>query len=386
MPQERSNIQRLHAYVPGEQPGYRETLGGGAFGEGIVKLNTNENPYPPSDQVMQAIRGLSPEALRLYPPADAAEFRQTAGELHGLPARHVIATNGGDELIRLLITVFCDPAPGTSSNGAGNAAKDSCGGIGMTHPSYTLYPVLAEIQDTPVTVIDRLGDEFKLPGDYAQQLNAAGCQLGFIVNPHAPTGQLETLDTLRQLAIDFDGVLVIDEAYVDFAPHDALPLLQEGLDNVVILRSLSKGYSLAGLRFGYGIASPAIIETLDKARDSYNTDILGQAAATAALRDQTYARSTWDRTIDERSRLTAALREHGFVVPDSHTNFVLATASAVDSQSSDQRAKYIYETLKQRNVLIRYFGKPGLSDKLRITVGTPAQNDQLLAILDSITP
>lgn len=386
MPQERPNIQRLHAYVPGEQPGYRETLGGGAFGEGIVKLNTNENPYPPSDAVMQAIRGLSPEALRLYPPADAAEFRQTAGELHGLSDQHVIATNGGDELIRLLITVFCDP---TNHHMIEDAIEVPAGrgGIGMTHPSYTLYPVLANIQDTPVTVVDRLDDDFKLPADYAHKLNAAGCQLGFIVNPHAPTGQLESLDTLRQLATDFDGILVVDEAYVDFAPHNALPLLQEdGLDNVVILRSLSKGYSLAGLRFGYGLASPAIIETLDKARDSYNTDILGQAAATAALRDQTYARSTWDRTIAERTRLTAALRDRGFRISDSHTNFVLAVVRETGSHSADEQAKLIYETLKQNNLLIRYFSKPGLTDKLRITVGSAEQNDKLLELLDSITP
>lgn len=401
MPYERPNIQRLHAYVPGEQPGYRETLGGGAFGDGIVKLNTNENPYPPSETVIQAIRGLSPEALRLYPPADAAEFRKTAGELHGLSAGHVIATNGGDELIRLLITVFCDP---TNAHLIEDAVEvpPGRGGIGMTSPSYTLYPVVANIQDTPVTVVERLGDAFTLPPDYAQRLNAAGCQLAFIVNPHAPTGQLESLDTLRKLAADFEGILVIDEAYTDFAPHNALPLLQEGAENVVILRSLSKGYSLAGLRFGYGLSSPLIIHTLDKARDSYNTDILGQAAATAALRDQTYARSTWDRVVNERTRLTAALRDRGFGVPESHTNFVLATVpdSAPGSTpgsfpgttqgsdaaiSGDGRAKAIYEFLKHNNVLIRYFSKPRLTDKLRITVGTREQNDRLLELLDSAT-
>ncbi|MBB6428332.1 pyridoxal phosphate-dependent aminotransferase [Algisphaera agarilytica] len=396
MPYERSNIQKLHAYVPGEQPGYRETLGGGDFGEGIVKLNTNENPYPPSDSVMEAIRGLSPEALRLYPPADAAEFRQVAGELHGLSAQHVIATNGGDELLRMLITVFCDPLtpkpraaePPPGGEKAPDTSRSVGGGIGMTDPSYTLYPVLANIQDTPVTVVQRTGEDFKLPADYADQLNAAGCQLGFIVNPHAPTGQLESLDTLRQLANEFAGILVIDEAYTDFAPHNALPLLQEGIENVVILRSLSKGYSLAGLRYGYGLASPAIIEALDKARDSYNTDILSQAAATAALRDQEYAKSTWDRTVAERTRLTTALLERGFTVPESHTNFILAQVPkprAEQSEAPDQ-AKTIYETLKQQNILIRYFSKPGLTDKLRITVGTPEQNDKLLAILDSISP
>lgn len=376
MPYERENIQRLDAYVPGEQPGYRQTLGGGAFGEGLIKLNTNENPYPPSDQVMQAVRGLSPEALRLYPPADAAEFRAVAAEMHRLTPDQVIATNGGDELLRLLITAYCDPTSELTSGG---------GGIGMTSPSYTLYPVLAHIQDTPVTVVERDDPDFALPSRYVQQLNDAGCQLAFLVNPHAPTGRLESLDTLGQLARDFRGILVIDEAYTDFAPHNALSLLQDkSIDNVVILRSLSKGYSLAGLRFGYGLSNPDIIATLDKVRDSYNTDILGQAAATAALRDQTYARSTWDRVVTERVRLTAALRDRGFTVAESHSNFVLATPGNFGIKAG-HRAKAIYEFLKQNHLLIRYFSTPRLADKLRITVGTPAQNDRLLELLDSMS-
>lgn len=255
------------------------------------------------------------------------------------------------------------------------------GGIGMTSPSYTLYEVLAEIQDTPVTIVDRIdsGDGgFALPDDYAQQLNDAGCQLAFLVNPHAPSGRLESLDRLRQLAGDFKGVLVIDEAYTDFVPHNALPLLREGVDNVVLLRSLSKGYSLAGLRFGYGLASPGIIQTLDKARDSYNIDILAQAAATAAIRDQDYARDTWQRVIAERSRLTDALRQRHFTVPDSHSNFVLAQVPA-----NSRGAKAIYEHLKANNVLIRYFSRPRLDDKLRITLGTPEQNDRVLELIDS---
>ncbi|MEM7624654.1 MAG: histidinol-phosphate transaminase [Planctomycetota bacterium] len=383
MSYERDNIQRLHAYVPGEQPGYRETADGG-FGR-IIKLNTNENPYPPSDAVMRAVRELAPEALRLYPPADAAEFRAAAAEVHGVTPRHVIATNGGDELLRLLITVYCEPNPPKPDAGSSEAPDRvaSPGGIGMTTPSYTLYEVLADIQDTPVTVIDRSDTEdagFALPEDYAARLNAAGCRLAFLVNPHAPTGRLEPLDTLRRLAQDFHGILVIDEAYADFAPHTALPLLSdEALDNVVILRSLSKGYSLAGLRFGYGLASPTIVAALDKARDSYNTDILAQAAATAAVRDQAYARSTRDRVIAERGRLTEGLRGRGFAVPDSHTNFVLARVPSEDTG----QAKAIYEHLKAHDLLIRYFGNPRLADRLRITVGTPAQNDRLLELLDS---
>lgn len=396
MSYERDNIQRLHAYIPGEQPGFRETADGG-FGR-IIKLNTNENPYLPSEAVMRAIHELTPEALRLYPPADAAEFRAAAADAHGLTADHVIATNGGDELLRLLITVYCEPARSPQGSGTsvpvtddkktpGRGAKSSRGGggIGMTTPSYTLYEVLADIQDTPVTVIDRIDADdsgFALPEDYAQRLNAAGCRLAFLVNPHAPSGRLESIGTLRKLAREFDGILVVDEAYADFAPDNALPLLRDDqLENVVILRSLSKGYSLAGLRFGYGLAHRSIIAALDKARDSYNTDILSQAAATAAVRDRAYARSTWDRVIAERARLTAALRDRGFTVPDSHTNFVLARVPAKDSA----QAEAIYRHLKTHDLLIRYFGKARLADRLRITVGTRAQNDRLLELLDSFS-
>ncbi|MEM6460085.1 MAG: histidinol-phosphate transaminase [Planctomycetota bacterium] len=359
----RDNIERLDAYVPGEQPGYAQTSGGGAV---VLKFNTNESPYPPSDAVLRAVRGLSAEALRLYPPADAAEFRAAAAAAHGLTPGHVIATNGGDELLRLLITVFCEP---------GN------GGIGTTAPSYTLYPVLAAIQDTPVCVVDRVGDDFALPGDLAQRWNDAGCRLAFLVNPHAPTGRLEPLDTVRALAEAFDGLLVVDEAYVDFAEGDALPLLRdEARGDVVILRSLSKGYGLAGLRFGYGLADPTIIATLDKARDSYNTDIVAQVAATAAVRDVDYARSTWQKVIDERARLTGELRRRGFAVPDSASNFVLAAVPG----GGAARAEAIYRHCKTHGVLIRYFGnQPRLGDRLRITVGTPAQTDRLLGLIDS---
>ena len=364
---ERSNIERLQAYVPGEQPGYRETEAGG-FGS-VIKLNTNENPYPPSEAAMDAVRGLSPESLRLYPSANAAGFRAAAAELHGLTPAHVIATNGGDELLRLLITVFCEPG-------------EAGGGIGTTSPSYTLYPVLAQIQDTPVCVVERPDADdggFALPRDYAARLNAAGCRLGFVVNPHAPSGRIEPLEALRALAAEFDGVLVIDEAYADFAAHDAVPLLRdERLENVAILRSLSKGYSLAGLRFGYGLASPRIVAALDKARDSYNTDALSQAAATAAIRDRDYARSTWRRVAEERLHLTGALRQRGFVVPESHANFVLASCPG-----GAEQARAIYKHLWAYDVLVRYFDRPRLADRLRITIGTKEQNDCLLELLDS---
>jgi histidinol-phosphate aminotransferase len=391
MPDARDNIRRLTAYTPGEQPSFRETSGAGGhyggYAGGIIKLNTNENPYPPSPRVLEAIHALTPEALRLYPPADAAEFRQTAAAVHGVQPDQVIATNGGDELLRLLITVFCPPR--NLSAASASAAETSGGGIGMTSPSYTLYEVLAAIQDTPVTAVPRepqADGGFALPQDVAERWNAAGCRLAFLVNPHAPTGRLEPLDTLRQLADTYKGVLVIDEAYVDFAPQSALPLVQEGRDNVVLLRSLSKGYSLAGLRFGYGLGAPDLIAALHKARDSYNVDILAQAAATAAVADQDHARSTWEKVIAERTRLTDALRERGYTVPDSQSNFVLAQVPPAAPEAATAPAavaESIYHYLKQHDLLIRYFRGPDLADRLRLTVGTAAQNDRLLELLDA---
>lgn len=368
MPRERDNIRSLNAYVPGEQPTAAQTAAGSVF-----KLNTNENAYPPSPAVMDAVRAVTAEALRLYPPADAAPFRAAAAALHGVSPQQVIATNGGDELLRLLVTVCCLPA------GAGRAVP---GGLGMTDPSYSLYAVLAGIHDTPVTVVSRddaAGGGFGLPADYAERLNAAGCRLAFLVNPHAPSGCLESVDTLRSLAGAFNGVLVIDEAYADFAPEGygaGVRLVREGVDNVIVLRSLSKGYALAGLRFGYGVAAAPFIATLDKARDSYNLDALAQAAATAALGDQTYARGRWAQTRGERERITAALRNLGFETPDSHTNFVLARVPA-----GGAAAETYYRQLKADGILIRYFDTPRLADRLRITVGTAEQNDALLAAL-----
>ena len=371
MPEPRANMTRLHAYVPGEQPTWRDTADPA---EPVVKLNTNENPYPPAPAVLEAIRQLPGEALRLYPPPTADRFRTVAGEMLGLSADHVIATNGGDELLRMLVGVFCPPRQD------GDTAPTP-GGVGMTHPSYSLYGVLADIHDTAVTTVARDPDSFAPPAPHAlaEAWNRAGCRLGFFVNPHAPSGRLESLDYLTELADAFDGLLVIDEAYVDFAERDAVPLIRSGREDVVLLRSLSKGYALAGLRFGYGVAHPSVIAVLDKARDSYNTDILSQVAATAALEQRADAAKSWSAVIAERTGLSDALQARGFRVYDSQTNFVLAVPP------SGQEAKAIYEGLKARHILIRYFETPGLSDKLRITVGMPDQNALLLRTLDELT-
>ncbi|MCX5659532.1 MAG: aminotransferase class I/II-fold pyridoxal phosphate-dependent enzyme [Planctomycetota bacterium] len=381
MAYERDNIRALTAYTPGEQP--QETK--------VVKLNTNENPYPPSPAVLEAVRAVSAESLRRYPPPSAETFRRAAARAHGLSPDQVIATNGGDELLRLAVTVFCDPRPSsalapTPATGTGlrPAQRHGAGSLVMTEPSYSLYPVLADIHDTLIHRVP-LNDDWSVPADFAPRALALGCRLAIIVNPHAPSGRLESLESLESVARALQGqaVLMVDEAYVDFATRDALPLLDpsRGLDNVLLLRSLSKGYSLAGLRFGYGLGHANLIASMNKAKDSYNTDILSQAAATAALEHRDEARKSWAAVIGERTRVTAELERRGYRVSPSQSNFILATPPAGGGAPT---AKAIYESLKQRSLFVRYFDQDRLRDKLRITIGTPAENNALLTALGEL--
>jgi histidinol-phosphate aminotransferase len=206
-----------------------------------------------------------------------------------------------------------------------------------------------------------------------------------VASPHAPSGRLEPLERLTALARRLHGhaVLLLDEAYVDFATRDALPLVRasSGLDNVLLLRSLSKGYSLAGLRFGYGIGHRDLIALLNKARDSYNTDAVSQTAATCALQHRDAAAQTWRAVIGQRQRVTVELTKRGFTVLPSESNFVLVTPpSAPRCPQADQLA----QKLKQKGVYVRYFDRKRLRDKLRITIGTPEQNDALLKAVDEL--
>ena len=363
MAYERDNIRRLVAYTPGEQP-----LPGQ---QSLVKLNTNENPYPPAKEILQAIHHVEAESLRCYPPPTAALLRKAVAGAHGVSADQVIITNGGDELLRLAVTVFCLPR-------REDPPDSTIGGVGVAEPSYSLYPVLTGIHDTPMVRLP-LKEGYELPDDFAQRLNEAGCRLALLVNPHAPSGRLEPFETLERVAQQFKGVLLIDEAYVDFAAQDAISLLspQNGLDNVLLLRTLSKGYSLAGLRIGYGLGHPGLIAALDKARDSYNVDVIAQSAAIAALKHRDQAEKSWRAVIQERDRLSRELVGRGWRVFPSQTNFLLVMP--------DRDACSVYESLKAKGVLVRYFDQDALRDKLRITVGTPQETDALLAGIDRLT-
>jgi histidinol-phosphate aminotransferase len=238
-------------------------------------------------------------------------------------------------------------------------------------PTYSLYPVLANIQGCERIEVP-FDQQFNLPGDLA----GTGAALTIVCNPNAPSGSFVSPEEMAKLAGAISGVLVIDEAYVDYAEQNCVGLVRE-FDNVIILRSMSKGYSLAGLRFGYAIAQPSLIDGLMKVKDSYNVDALAIAIAAAAIKDQKYFRRNVESVIAERVRLSAELRGLGFDVTDSQTNFLLARCKTAD-------AAILHEKLSERNIYVRYFALPRLEDKLRITVGTAEQNDKLLSALKEI--
>ncbi|MCG8414058.1 MAG: histidinol-phosphate transaminase [Pseudomonadales bacterium] len=352
---ERSNIARMAGYTPGEQ----------LTGDDVIKLNTNENPYPPSPAVAAALQATDVAALRRYPPPTATAFREAAANLHEVLPQNLIPTNGGDELLRLVLTTFVD---------AGET-------VVTTQPSYSLYPVLADIQDCRLLEVPLL-DDWSLPTGFVEQLNASGSKLCILVNPHAPTGQLLSVDQLTAIADGFDGILLVDEAYVDFIDpqlaYNSVPMAVER-NNVLLLRTLSKGYSLAGLRFGYGIGCPELIEPmLAKTRDSYNTDLIAQRLATAAIESVDYAEESWSRVRQQREQLTAALQALGFSVTPSQTNFLLCQVP------DQQTAPGLYDALKEQNILVRYFDQDRLRDKLRISIGSEEENTALLHALRAL--
>lgn len=352
---ERPNIARMQGYAAGEQP----------QDDSSIKLNTNENPYPPSPKVAEALVAFATEQLRIYPQPDARTLRQAIADHHNLEIDHVVVTHAGDEALRLAVTTFVSPD----------------GVVASTEPTYSLYPVLAQIQGAQMFT-QELAEDWSLPADFADNVNEAGAQLTCVVNPHAPSGHFAEIDSLRKLADQLNGVLLVDEAYTDFvateAAANATGLVQD-LENVLVLRTFSKGYSLAGLRLGYLLGHPSLIEPiLEKTRDSYNVDAISQAIGLASIKDQSYARKTWQDVRRDRETLAASLEQLGCQVAPSQTNFLLARVPEFAS------AENLYQELKAAGILVRYFATPRLRDSLRITVGTPDQNDRLLSQLAAL--
>ncbi|HBE18693.1 MAG TPA: histidinol-phosphate transaminase [Cyanobacteria bacterium UBA11149] len=341
----RPAVDAMTGYIPGEQP---------KPGTKIIKLNTNENPYPPSPKAMEILHNLDSEWLRRYPDPFARDFCQAVSDALGVPANWIIVGNGSDDLLNILVRCCAE----------GNDRK-----VVYPMPTYVLYRTLAAIQPAQVVEIPYPSD-FQLPID---ELVAANGAITFIASPNSPSGHLVPLDDLRKLAGAVSGIVAIDEAYVDFADYTALPLVEE-FDNVIVLRTLSKGYSLAGLRMGFGVANPQLLSGLFKVKDSYNIDAIAISVGTAAMRDQAYKNACADKVKISRSKLVVDLKNLGFTVLDSQGNFVLATPPEGNAES-------IYLALKELGILVRYFKQAGLEDKLRITVGTDEQNQALIEAL-----
>ncbi|MCY7277473.1 MAG: histidinol-phosphate transaminase [Phormidesmis sp. CAN_BIN44] len=340
----RPSVDAIAGYVPGEQP---------KPGTSIIKLNTNENPYPPSPAAMEVLRTLDSEWLRRYPDPFANEFRQAASVALGVPADWIIVGNGSDDLLNVII----------------RACAELGRKVVYPTPTYVLYQTLTEVQVAePVEV--PYGDDYALP---IEELVAANGAVTLIATPNSPSGHTVSIDNLRELAARLSGVLVIDEAYVDFADQTALPLVRE-FDNVIVTHTLSKGYSLAGLRLGFGIANPTLLSGLFKVKDSYNIDAIACAIGAAAMRDQSYKNSCAERVKSSRSSLFSDLKNLGFGLWESQANFLL-------TQPPAGNAEQVYLALKEQGILVRYFNRPGLSDKLRITIGTDEQNQQLVEVL-----
>jgi histidinol-phosphate aminotransferase len=349
------HVTALEAYTPGEQP----------EGEGWVKLNTNENPYPPSPLVAEALRseiGHDGASLRLYPNPSSRPLREALAKFHGVSTDWILSGNGSDDILNLLMRVFAGP---------GRPA-------GMTTPSYSLYPVLATIHNAEL---------IENPFDHSFALDPAriaNCRANifFLTSPNAPSGVGFPSAQIAEIAKNFPGLLVVDEAYAAFAAENAAALVAE-FPRLVVTRTFSKSHSLAGLRVGYALAHPAVISLLDRVRDSYNLDRLAQTAALAALEDSAYYQGTTTMIRHTREKFLEKIRALGWFAHPSQTNFVLVEPRNARGESSPAVAADLFAFLKNRRILVRYFAKHPLTHAaLRVTIGTDADMAALAHALD----
>lgn len=353
-------VRRLRAYAPGEQPRVK----------GLIKLNTNENPYPPSPKVYQAISDNLNGRLRLYPDPRARQLRQQLAKRHDCREAQVIIGNGSDDLLALATRAFVEPSSGTK-----NPSKAT---IQYFTPSYSLYPVLTDIHGAAANPVP-LTSDFGMPS--VAELKKKGfwdfrAALTFITTPNAPSGRAYAPSELERMCRAQQGVVILDEAYVDFAKESALNLASR-YPHVIVSRTFSKSYSLCALRIGYFIGPPALIAALDKIRDSYNVNGLGQVAALAALRDRAYHRACLRRIVATRARLHDALQALGFEVLPSQTNFLMTRPPVWPAQAWLER-------LRAKKILVRWWPQPEVRDYLRITIGTEEETDKLLRVIESI--
>lgn len=345
------HVESLRAYVPGEQP----------QGGGWTKLNTNEHPWPPSPRALAAAAAVlaDPGRLRLYPSPDSAPLREAAARLHGHAAADIVAGNGSDDLLNLLIRAFAGPGRP----------------VGVVDPSYSLYGVLAAAQDAPVVRLPFPRDGRLDPAALA----GCGAALFLLTNPNAPLGHAFSPAEVEAAARAFPGLLVVDEAYAAFADADCAALPSR-LPNVLVTRTLSKSHALAGLRAGYALCPPGVADILHRVRDSYNLDAVAQAAAAAALDDREWLADAVGKVRAARRRMADGLAALGWSSRPSQANFVLAFPARAGEAPSPAVAESAFAHLRARKILVRRFpGHPLTESGLRISVGRPEEMDALLA-------
>jgi histidinol-phosphate aminotransferase len=333
----RPNITALAGYVPGEQPGDNDR----------IKLNTNENPYPPSPKVLMALRKAVNQSLRLYPEPLADGLRFVAADVYGVKRENILAGNGSDELLSILLRSFV-------------GAKDR---VAVPVPTYSLYETLVAIQEGELVRIDFPADFTIPPPLYSER-----AALTFLCNPNSPSGTLVPRPEIERLARTLAGILVVDEAYIDFAVDEstsAIPLVRQ-IPNLVVLRTFSKSYSLAGMRIGLAFACEELVAGMMKVKDSYNLNRLSLIAATAALKDLPWMKRNVQRIQKSRIQLIGSLKRLGYDVYPSQANFVMA-------QMKGENQKPTYEGLKAKNIFVRYFDTVGLRESLRISIGRPRE-------------
>lgn len=344
------HVQRLLGYTPGFQP--KES--------GWIKLNTNENPYPPSPKVEEALRAEMGASLRLYPDPRSMALREAVAVLHGLESDRVIIGNGSDDILNLLMRAFS------------NDAKAA-----YLLPSYSLYPVLCAIQDSGTVEIpfDR---SMKLPIGALSEIEA---RIVFITSPNAPTGVGFSNAELGQVIERFDGVVVVDEAYADFANESVIELISR-YSNLVVTRTFSKSYGLAGLRLGYAVADAEIVDILDRVRDSYNVNRLSQAGGLAAIQDQSYLKAVVEKIKRTRDFYRSEWEKLDWFCYPSQANFLFVEPRNAAGERGAHVASELFEYFKQNKILVRYFPSNALTDSfLRISVG---DEDQMLHVSETI--
>ena len=352
-------VRELHAYVPGEQPKIK----------GLVKLNTNENPYPPSPKVLAAVKNGVDARLRLYPNPACEKLREKLAKLHGCQPQNIIVGNGSDELLALAVRCFVEPKLNSK------LAKAT---VQYFTPSYSLYPVLADIHGAAKNPVP-LKQDFSLPSvaELKREKNwRFDAALTFVTTPNAPSGCGYKTSELEKLCRTQKGVIVLDEAYVDFAEENALKLALK-FPHVLVARTFSKAYSLCFQRVGYFVGNAKLIAALDKIRDSYNVNGLGQIAAEATLDDLDYYRANFWKIVFTRTKLSRELTKLGFHVLPSQTNFILAKPPKFP-------AKDWLQKLRAKKILVRWFSAPEVRDYLRITIGTQVEADKLVKAVRTI--